>query len=95
MLTKAAQLALLVIEVPLQAGVFRRQIREQFANGGARCFDGILLIGEYGRSERSRDENFCHGSDCPLQSSIDSSVRNHTVIPSAVSAFAIVKPSPL
>ncbi len=66
---EAAQLALLVVQVRLEAGVPRRQIGEQLANRCAGRVNGVLLIGV--RPERSRDENFRHDSDCPLRNSID------------------------
>ena len=47
------QLALVGVEVLLQSVVPRRQVGQQFADGGAADFHGFLLVGE--RPQRGRD----------------------------------------
>ena len=60
---EAAQLALIVVQVRLQAGVLRRQIGQQLADRCAVGLDRVLLIGV--RSQRGRDQDFRRHSARP------------------------------
>src|SRR5688500_2096791 len=69
------QLALLRVEVLLQAVVLLRQVGEELADGGAADFDGLELVGE--RAERRGNVNrVCHSRSVRLQADLNSSSSN-------------------